>query len=118
MCGSGTFAIEAALALLHWKPNVHRDEFAFMDLCQDKAKEMKAALRELKAKIIANEKPLADLPMRIKLYAQKNNIEVFDNMLTPLRASDIHGSNIEAAKECAKQAGVAKVISFSTNDVF
>ncbi|KAB8032158.1 THUMP domain-containing class I SAM-dependent RNA methyltransferase [Fluviispira multicolorata] len=118
MCGSGTLAIEAALAILHWKPNVRRNEFAFMDLCPDKVPEMKAALRDLKTKILSNEKPLADLPVRAKLYAQKNNIEVFDDILAPIRASDILHRNIDVARDCAEEAGVGRVIAFQTKDAF
>lgn len=118
MCGSGTFVIEAALALLHWKPNVHRNEFSFMDLCPNKANEMKIALKDLKAKIIANEKPIADLPMRIKLYSEKNNITTFQDSLAPFFGSDISEKNVETAKECAMEAGLSKLIHFSKKDAF
>ena len=118
MCGSGTFVIEAALALLHWKPNVHRNEFAFMDLCPNRANEMKTALKDLKSKIIANEKPISELPTRIKLYAEKNNIDCFQDSVTPFYGSDISQGNIEAAKECAMEAGLSKLTHFSKKDAF
>lgn len=118
MCGSGTFVVEAVLALLHWKPNVHRNEFTFMDLCPHQAQEMKTALRELKTKIIANEKPLSDLPMRIKLYAEKNNIKPLNDLLTPFCGSDYSENNIAIAKECAKKSGISKLVTFSKKDAF
>jgi 23S rRNA G2445 N2-methylase RlmL len=118
MCGSGTFVIEAALCLLHWKPNVHRKDFVFMDLCTHKAQEIKTAFRELKIKILANEKPLSDLPMRIKLYAEKNNIKPSHDFSTPFLGSDYLEHNIETARKCAKEAGISKLVTFSKKDAF
>ncbi len=118
MCGSGTFVIEAALCLLHWKPNVHRNDFAFMALCPHKTQEMKTALRELKTKIIANEKPLADLTIRIKLYAEKNNIKPLNDLSTPFCGSDYLERNIVTARECAKEAGISKLVTFIKKDAF
>jgi len=118
MCGSGTLIIEAALALLHWKPNVHRNKFTFMNLCPSKANEMKVALKDLKSKIIANEKPITELPMRIKLYAEKNNIKCFNNSYIPFYGSDISDKNVEIAKQGAIEAGIGKLIYFSKIDAF
>ncbi|APJ03429.1 THUMP domain-containing class I SAM-dependent RNA methyltransferase [Silvanigrella aquatica] len=118
MCGSGTFLIEAALLLLHWKPNVHRNDFAFMDLCPQKSQEMKAALKNLKTKILAKEKSLTDLIMRIQMYAEKNNINFNSNILSPFHGSDISERNIETARECAKVAGLSKLINFTKKNAF
>lgn len=118
MCGSGTFVIEAALSLLHWKPNVHRNNFTFLNLCPNYSKEINASFRVLKTKIIANEKSISELPLRIKLYAEKNNIDCQKNHLTALCGSDYLESNIRTARECAKVAGVSNLVSFSKQDVF
>ncbi len=117
MCGSGTFSIEAALALLHWKPNVHRPHFAFFNLLPDYEREIKAVVKDLKNKILANEKSISDLLLVIKNYANNNNISYNENSLNFITASDIAEKNLEIAKECAKNAGVAKLISFVRSDV-
>lgn len=116
MCGSGTFAIEAALALLQWKPNVHRAHFAYSLLLPDFAREIKTVTQSLKTKILANEKSIAQLILVVRNYAQNNNIEFNENSITPIVASDLSEKNLEVAKECAKNAGVAKIISFLKKD--
>jgi putative N6-adenine-specific DNA methylase len=58
------------------------------------------------------------LQTRVKLYAQKNNIEIFDDDQFLFRASDCVENNILIAKQCASVAGVQKLISFAVQDVF
>jgi putative N6-adenine-specific DNA methylase len=118
MCGSGTFVIEAALALLHWKPNAHRSQFAFQHLLLHQQQRNNALYTEMKTKILSHEKSLSDLQTRVKLYAQKNNIEIFDDDQFLFRASDCVENNILIAKQCASVAGVQKLISFAVQDVF
>ncbi|MBX9703882.1 MAG: hypothetical protein K2X39_06980, partial [Silvanigrellaceae bacterium] len=118
MCGSGTILIEAALSLLHWKPNARREYFSFFKLNCIEERELGFHYKSLKTQILAMEKSVADLFYCIENYKQKNNIELFDDTLSPLRGSDMSKSAIEVARDCAHQAGVSKLISFQVNDAF
>ncbi|WGL59457.1 THUMP domain-containing protein [Pigmentibacter sp. JX0631] len=118
MCGSGTFAIEAALALLHWKPNAHRTHFAFFNILPELERELKSLAKEIRNKILANEKSITNLILVIRNYAKENNIEFDENTVYSIIASDISENNLETAKECAKNAGVNKIITFKKQNAF
>lgn len=118
MCGSGTFLIEAALALLHWKPNVHREHFAFLNLCPHNLLDIKKSYNNLKNKVIANEKSISELPLRIKLYCEKNGIQYSSDKISLFFGSDLLAGNVATAIECAKIAGVSKIVTFEKKDVF
>ncbi|WP_158997321.1 THUMP domain-containing class I SAM-dependent RNA methyltransferase [Pigmentibacter ruber] len=118
MCGSGTFAIEAALALLHWKPNAHRNHFAFFNLLPELERDLKALTKDIRNKILANEKSMTNLILVIRNYAIQNKIEFDANSVYSIIASDLSEENLETAKECAKNAGVSKIIGFKKLNAF
>lgn len=91
MCGSGTLAIEAALAGLNRPPGLLRDNFGFMHL-----KEFKEAFWN-------------DLRAQAKREAKKS-------LQCRIIATDIRREAVEAARKNAATAGVEHLIEFSSCD--
>jgi len=91
MCGSGTLAIEAALAALNRPPGLLRDNFGFMHL-----KGFKEAFWN-------------DLRTRARKEAKKS-------LECRIIATDIKREAVEAARKNAATAGVEHLIEFSSCD--
>ena len=91
MCGSGTLAIEAALAALNRPPGLLRDNFGFMHL-----KGFKEAFWN-------------DLRTRARKEAKKS-------LECRIIATDIKKEAVEAARKNAATAGVEHLIEFSSCD--
>lgn len=87
MCGSGTLAIEAALMAANIAPGLLRDNFGFMHCLHYDPGKWRALKEEAKS--------------RVKRISR---MEIF--------ATDIDKQAIEAAKENAEKAGVARFINF------
>lgn len=87
MCGSGTLAIEAAMMAANIAPGLLRNNFGFMHCKYYDFRRWKELKEEAK-----------------KLIQRVSGLEIF--------ATDIDKLALEAAKENAEKAGVAKYISF------
>lgn len=96
MCGSGTFAIEAALIATHTAPGIQR-HFGFETLpCfPENASDWRALREEAK-----------DLTKRAR-----------KSLSTTIRAIDIDASALDIAQNNAQTAGVSDLIEFSRGDI-
>ena len=97
MCGSGTFAIEAALKAIQSAPGIQRhfafEKLPFFDDFQTQWRDLRAAAKE-------------------KSKQARKNISL------EIRARDIDTSALEIAQNNAQTAGVDEFIRFEKGDVF
>jgi putative N6-adenine-specific DNA methylase len=118
MCGTGTFAIEAALALLNRRPQLERKHFAYEWLEILPASAMKQ-IEYIRRTIRAQELSLLDVFRKISLYKQHALGRVVDpdSVKAPLLCRDKDLTAIAAAKKNAEAAGVSKLIHFEKRDI-
>lgn len=90
MCGSGTFAIEAAMIAANIYPGIYRKHFAFENW------------------------PDFDADLLAEIY---NDDTAEREVTVPIMAADISPRAIEIAKANALQAGVAQYISFEVKSI-
>lgn len=118
MCGTGTFAIEAALHLLNRRSQLERKHFAY-EWLEVVPASTKKQVEYMRRTLRAQELSLVDAFRKISLY-QKNALgrSVDDaSVVPPLFCSDQSHSAILAARKNAESAGVSKLIRFQQQDL-
>jgi putative N6-adenine-specific DNA methylase len=118
MCGTGTFAIEAALQLLNRRPQIERKHFGWqnLNLFPDAVhKQMEPLRRRLRSQELS----IADCFERLSFYRSKvlERDDAAQELTPPIRCSDRDKSALFAAQKNADAAGVRKLISFQVSDV-
>jgi putative N6-adenine-specific DNA methylase len=118
MCGTGTFAIEAALQLLNRRPQIERKFFAFQNLNifpEATLKQMEPIRRQLRSQELS----IADCFEKVSFYRSKVLLrtDIQDALTPPVRCSDRDKAAMFAAQKNADAAGVRKLISFEVGDV-
>lgn len=118
MCGTGTFAIEAALQLLNRRPQLDRKFFAYESLeiipslSKKQVEFYRRTLRE-------QELSLLDAFQKISHYKKEALGKNQPSAITspPLLCSDQSVTALRAARANAEKAGVSKLIRFDQQDV-
>jgi len=118
MCGTGTFAIEAALQLLNRHPQLERKHFAYEWLeivPQHTLKQVEYIRRTLRAQEIS----LLDAFSKISFYKTHalGQSQRPDSVAPPLLCRDKDVTAIAAARRNAEAAGVSKLIYFEKGDL-
>lgn|GEM_PF-660542 len=118
MCGTGTFAIEAALQLLNRRPQLDRAGFAYEYLSVIPSSVLKQEDR-IRRSLRAQELSLLDAFKKVAQYrrdAMGQNTP--SDAVSPfLLCRDTDSSAILAAKKNAENAGVTKLIQFEKGNV-
>ena len=118
MCGTGTFAIEAALFMLNRRPQVERQLFSFQSL-EIFPKTAHAQFESIRRQIRAQEVSLLDAFE----YLQKYRVQVLGgqeaagNPEPPILCRDRDSDSLRSAKKNAEAAGVSKLIRFEAGHV-
>jgi 23S rRNA G2445 N2-methylase RlmL len=118
LCGTGTFAIEAALFLLNRRPQLERSFFAFDDLNLLPASVRKQT-ESMRRTLRGQELSLLDAFTKIAAYRRNvlNHEDVQEAPVPPLLCSDTNLTALEAARKNAEAAGVSKLIRFEKKNV-
>jgi 23S rRNA G2445 N2-methylase RlmL len=116
MCGSGTLAIEAAMALINKKPNARRKNFAFEALLPFNNTWAKSYVEDNRRRLIESELDEDTIDERIERYRQalvNAGMEEYKQATTPISGSDSDAKAIVATRRNAATAGVDFLVSLS-----
>jgi putative N6-adenine-specific DNA methylase len=118
MCGTGTFAIEAALQLLNRRPQLDRTGFAYENLSLIPSAVLKQEDRIRRA-LRAQELSLLDAFRKVAQYKREalGRSDVADAVAPFLLCRDTDTTALAAAKKNAEKAGVSKLIQFEKGNV-
>lgn len=118
LCGTGTFAIEAALFLLNRRPQLERSFFAFDDLNLLPAS-VKKQTEAMRRTLRGQELSLLDAFTKIASYRKDvlNHADVQELPAPPFLCSDTNLTALDAARKNAEAAGVSKLIRFEKKNV-
>ncbi|MEN9529663.1 MAG: hypothetical protein RI932_1536 [Pseudomonadota bacterium] len=118
MCGTGTFAIEAALQLLNRRPQLERASFAYENLSVIPAGVLKQEDR-IRRSLRSQELSLLDAFRKVAQYKREalGQKDVSDAVLPFLICRDTDSTALAAAKKNAEKAGVSKFIHFEKGNV-
>jgi putative N6-adenine-specific DNA methylase len=118
MCGTGTFAIEAALQLLNRRPQIERKFFAYTALNVFPETSLRQS-EGVRRQIRSMELSLVEVFDRLEKYrvGVLNREESGKGLQPPIHCRDYDALAISSAKRNAEAAGVSKLLNFEVGDV-